>query len=108
LALTSPTNGGRSVGIVRWRTKAPEFLFLEVESNFQLHVCDSVYLNAFNIRSLQMWISQRDYSKRIPSSSSINIAFVLYRPTDNEMSSLFHFLFSFDFSGAISSFPDVQ
>jgi hypothetical protein len=23
--LTSPTSGGRSVGIVRWRTKAPEF-----------------------------------------------------------------------------------
>jgi hypothetical protein len=27
LTLTSPTNGGRSVGIVRWRTKAPDFLF---------------------------------------------------------------------------------
>jgi hypothetical protein len=27
LALTSPTSGGRSVGIVRLRTKAPEFLF---------------------------------------------------------------------------------
>jgi hypothetical protein len=28
-ALTSPTSGGRTVGIVRWRTKAPEFvLFL--------------------------------------------------------------------------------
>jgi hypothetical protein len=26
LALTSPTCGGRSVGIVRWRTKAPEFV----------------------------------------------------------------------------------
>jgi hypothetical protein len=25
LALTSPTCGGRSVGIVRWRTKTPEF-----------------------------------------------------------------------------------
>jgi hypothetical protein len=25
LALTWPTSGGRSVGIVRWRTKAPEF-----------------------------------------------------------------------------------
>jgi hypothetical protein len=25
LSLTSPTSGGRSVGIVRWRTKAPEF-----------------------------------------------------------------------------------
>jgi hypothetical protein len=28
LALTSPTSGGRSVGIVRWRTKAPEFVFV--------------------------------------------------------------------------------
>jgi len=27
LALTSPTGGGRSVGIVRVRTKATEFLF---------------------------------------------------------------------------------
>jgi hypothetical protein len=27
LALTSPTNGGRSVGIVRLRTKAMEFVF---------------------------------------------------------------------------------
>jgi hypothetical protein len=26
LALTSPTSGGRSVGIVRWRTETPEFL----------------------------------------------------------------------------------
>jgi hypothetical protein len=26
LALTSSTSGGRSVGIVRWRTKAPEFV----------------------------------------------------------------------------------
>jgi hypothetical protein len=27
LALTSPTGGGRSVGIVRSRTKATEFIF---------------------------------------------------------------------------------
>jgi hypothetical protein len=26
LALTSPTSGGRSVGTVCWRTKAPEFV----------------------------------------------------------------------------------
>jgi hypothetical protein len=30
LALTSPTRGDRSVGIVRWRTKAPEFVLLPV------------------------------------------------------------------------------
>jgi len=28
LALTSPTGGGRSVGIVRVRTKATEFVFI--------------------------------------------------------------------------------
>jgi hypothetical protein len=27
LALTSPTSGGRSVGIVRWRTEASEFFY---------------------------------------------------------------------------------
>jgi len=30
LALTSPTGGGRSVGIVRLRTKATEFFFFGV------------------------------------------------------------------------------
>jgi hypothetical protein len=27
LALTSPTSGGHLVGIVRWRTNAPKFVF---------------------------------------------------------------------------------
>ena len=31
LALNSPAGGGRSVGIVRSRTKATEFFFLELE-----------------------------------------------------------------------------
>ena len=34
LALTSPTGGGRSVGIVRSRTKATEFFLLQDESKF--------------------------------------------------------------------------
>jgi len=33
LALTSPTGGGRSVGIVRVRTKATEFVSLFVATN---------------------------------------------------------------------------
>jgi len=38
LALTSPTGGGRSVGIVRSRTKATEFsLVLVAESKWGLH-----------------------------------------------------------------------
>jgi hypothetical protein len=38
LALTSPTSGGRTVGIVRWRTKAPEFVvcFVGAVSYFDL------------------------------------------------------------------------
>jgi hypothetical protein len=36
LALTSPRSGGRSVDIFRWRTKAPEFLFLSVYDSVQL------------------------------------------------------------------------
>jgi hypothetical protein len=34
LALTSPTSGGRSVGIVRWRTKAPEFVLFFLCTQF--------------------------------------------------------------------------
>jgi hypothetical protein len=34
LALTSPTSGGRSVGIVRSRTRATEFSFLHCPSRF--------------------------------------------------------------------------
>jgi hypothetical protein len=35
LALTSPTGGGRSVGIVRSRTKATEFSSIQVEAVLQ-------------------------------------------------------------------------
>jgi len=38
LALTSPTGGGRSVGIVRVRTKATEFLKLDCGPHFS-HRC---------------------------------------------------------------------
>jgi hypothetical protein len=40
LALTSPTSGGRSVGKVRWRTKSPEFFFVDL---WQLK-CKSIFL----------------------------------------------------------------
>ena len=56
LALTSPTGGGRSVGIVRSWTKATEFwrggtaeefclpcFFISSEVSFSLHVCLSIY-----------------------------------------------------------------
>jgi len=41
LALTSPTGGGRSVGIVRVRTKATEFLVLYTVC-FQLRIATTV------------------------------------------------------------------
>ena len=41
LALTSPTGGGRSVGIVRVRTKATEFSLI--------HHIQSIPLNIFNL-----------------------------------------------------------
>jgi hypothetical protein len=37
LALTSPTGGGRSVGIVRLRTKATEFVFDKTTDALQVH-----------------------------------------------------------------------
>jgi len=40
LALTSPTGGGRSVGIVRLRTKATEFLRIcKAAASLKLHLC---------------------------------------------------------------------
>ena len=38
LALTSPTGGGRSVGIVRSQTKATEFFFSAIEKLLQYSV----------------------------------------------------------------------
>ena len=38
LALTSPTGGGRSVGIVRVRTKATEFSFSLIEGQHAMKV----------------------------------------------------------------------
>jgi len=40
LALTSPTGGGRSVGIVRVRTKATELQY----QNIEFSICDSQLL----------------------------------------------------------------
>jgi hypothetical protein len=42
LALTSPTNSGRSVGIVRWRTKATEFSFRQRDVPSRCLVCRQV------------------------------------------------------------------
>jgi hypothetical protein len=44
LALTSPTSGGRSVGIVRWRTKATELVSFSIDfKNWWNYVPTSPY-----------------------------------------------------------------
>jgi hypothetical protein len=50
MALTSPTSGGRLVGIVRWQTKAPEFvLFVSPKKVFSRVVLSSLFtLNDFS------------------------------------------------------------
>jgi hypothetical protein len=44
LALTLPTSGDRSVGIVRARTKATELLYQPVDKNIKLLFIDQVYI----------------------------------------------------------------
>jgi hypothetical protein len=53
LALTSPTSGGRSVGIVRLRTKATEFSFMSTK-----YVAS---LNVLHLRSHGTWLN---YTKK--------------------------------------------
>jgi len=48
LALTSPTGGGRSVGIVRVRTKATEFSFKGYIYNCGFSFCVFFYNNEIN------------------------------------------------------------
>jgi len=54
LALTSPTGGGRSVGIVRSRTKATEFSLVLILPNFQhlTLLCYSIPLGVFDANIL--------------------------------------------------------
>jgi hypothetical protein len=46
LALTSPTSGGRSVGVVRWRSNAPEFLSDEIRN---IYIYIFIYLTAIGL-----------------------------------------------------------
>ena len=47
LALTSPTGGGRSVGIVRWRTKATEFIIIVVYMYVYMYIYINIYIYIF-------------------------------------------------------------
>jgi len=55
LALTSPTGGGRSVGIVRVRTKTTEYLtkfFLFIHMSGFRHFKGKIFLNIFFLSTL--------------------------------------------------------
>jgi hypothetical protein len=58
LPLTSPKNGGRSVGIVRLRTRATEFLLLLlcVVDELRATAVNSVQQSCFLVRSYWVWI----------------------------------------------------
>ena len=59
LALTSPTGGGRSVGIVRVRTRATEFVCLFLGKQIQelsIFQCIVGYLNICLHNILEAWI----------------------------------------------------
>jgi hypothetical protein len=57
LALTSPTSGGRSVGIVRWRTTAPEFLVGSVDI-LEYRVASMSYPFRSNFMAKLIWIQE--------------------------------------------------
>jgi hypothetical protein len=57
-ALTSPTSGGRFVGIVRWRTKASEFsLYTSVKMKI-LYIWSRVFQQMRTLRLEVRWVSQ--------------------------------------------------
>jgi hypothetical protein len=86
LALTSPTSGGRSVGIIRSRTEPTECIYFSLSSIYLqlfnttllLHACTS-------LKKFQILIRRRDlmYScfllrtKSLPSRSYISATFLL-------------------------------
>jgi hypothetical protein len=51
LALTSPTRGGRSGGIVCLRTKAPEFVFSSISSYVTACTVLDIYLQQLNMKA---------------------------------------------------------
>jgi hypothetical protein len=56
LALTSPTSGGRSVGIIRLRTKTTEFIFF-----VWLFYSLSSFVT-FDLVPLSFWLSRYNYA----------------------------------------------
>jgi len=73
LALTSPTGGGCSVGIVRSRTKATEIFFIGHRDNV-LARCDSIFPL---LRCQGVWIKRAHNFLSPKSSFRINITTVL-------------------------------
>jgi hypothetical protein len=56
LALTSPTSGGRSVGIVRSRTQATEFSFSHIsEINIKICISLDIFPLNFQFHKWSLW-----------------------------------------------------
>ena len=60
LALTSPTGGGRSVGIVRSRTKATEFFFYSCVE-FVQNIIKHVWKDDIGINQIVMYYTELRY-----------------------------------------------
>jgi hypothetical protein len=51
LAITSPTSGGRSVGIVRSRTQTMEFFFININCHdFNVNFIGSAYFQPYSTK----------------------------------------------------------
>jgi hypothetical protein len=64
LTLTSPTGGGRSVGIVRWRTKATEFslVFVDIYNGpTNALVCNKTLIQMSNTKTFKITPTCFDY-----------------------------------------------
>jgi hypothetical protein len=82
LALTSSTSGGRSVGIVHWRTKAPEFLMVLLmvtsEKTEMLGPRQNVILIFVTLQEVHMELFTNADSKCLSSFSFVFLSFVYY------------------------------
>ena len=94
LALTSPTGGGRSVGIVRSRTKATEFFFMSFHSNIgyvnapEYQIVRKLHLLLDNVTGFLHLHQNTKTWLRDCSSSSIELAvwylYYIYRVSQQE------------------------
>jgi hypothetical protein len=77
LALISPTCGGRSVGIVRLRTKATEFVCLYTENVSNFFPFTFFFLFCIYVLSFLFFVYNFSFLLSLPSFSSLPLLFSL-------------------------------